>query len=247
MKMKRVRRLGIVAMMTVAGAVTAAAQDNVEATLSADVVSQYVWRGTKCGDVSVQPTLSVGYKGLSLTAWGSSELAPRTGTDYPSELDLTLAYAAGGFNVGVTDYWFTAGSDEAGRYFMYNTHSTNHMFEANVGYDFGPVSVQWYTFFAGDDYRKIGSDGTADRAYSSYVELAAPFTLGGLDWSAAVGASPFKTTLYGNDDFAVTNVSLRATKDIKVTPTFSVPVFAQVAANPAAQAAYFVFGLTLRP
>lgn len=245
--MKRLGKLGIAAMMTVAGAVTAAAQDNVEATLSADVVNQYVWRGTKCGDVSVQPTLGVSYKGFSLTAWGSTELAPKTGADYPSELDLTLAYAAGGFNVGVTDYWFSAGSDAAGRYFMYSTHSTNHLFEANVGYDFGPLSVQWYTVFAGDDYRKPGDDGSAERAYSSYVELAAPFTLGKLDWKAAVGASPFKTTLYGNDNFAVTNVSLRATKDITVTPTFSIPVFAQVAANPAAQSAYFVFGLTLRP
>ena len=82
-KMKRLGKLGIAAMMTVAGAVTAAAQDNVEATLSADVVNQYVWRGTKCGDVSVQPTLGVSYKGFSLTAWGH-----RTGAEDRRRLSL---------------------------------------------------------------------------------------------------------------------------------------------------------------
>ena len=48
-----------------------AAQDRVEATVQADVVSRYIWRGQDLGDVSLQPTLGLAYKGLSLTAWGS--------------------------------------------------------------------------------------------------------------------------------------------------------------------------------
>lgn len=244
--MKRVKRLGMLVMM-MAATMTVGAQDNVEASISADVVNQYIWRGTKCGEASFQPTLGVSYKGLSLTAWGSTEMAPKDNSNYLTEFDLTLGYSIGGFNIGVTDYWFSGGSDAAGRYFMYESHRTNHMFEANIGYDFGPVSVQWYTIFAGDDYKKVADDGTIDRAYSSYVEVAAPFKLGGLDWNAAVGASPMKTELYGNESFAVTNVSLKASKDIVVTPTFSIPVFAQVVANPEAQASYFVFGFTLKP
>lgn len=244
--MKNVRRLGIAAIMAIAGAVTAGAQDKVEATVSADLVNQYIWRGAKCGDASVQPTLGVSYKGLSLTAWGSTELTPNDNT-YPTEFDLTLGYAVGGFNIGITDYWFSAGGDAAGRYFRYNSHATNHQFEANIGYDFGPVAIQWYTIFAGDDYKKAADDGSLERAYSSYVELSAPFSLGGLDWNAAVGASPLKTQLYGNESFAVTNVSLKASKDIVITPTFSVPVFGQIVANPASQQAYLVFGFSLRP
>ena len=244
--MKRVKRLGMLVMM-MAATMTVGAQDNVAATVSADVVNQYIWRGTQCGEASIQPTLGVSYKGLSLTAWGSTEMAPKSGTPYCSEFDLTLGYSVGGFNVGVTDYWFSRGGDAAGRYFMYESHRTNHMFEANIGYDFGPVSVQWYTIFAGDDYKKVADDGTIDRAYSSYVEVAAPFTLGGLDWNAAIGASPLKTQLYCNDGFAVTNISLKASKDIVVTPSFSIPVFAQVVANPADQKSYFVFGFTLKP
>ncbi len=47
--------------------------------------------------------------------------------------------------------------------------------------------------------------------------------------------------------FAVTNVSLKATKDIKITKSFSVPVFAQIAANPSSEKAYLVVGFTLQP
>ena len=40
-------------------------------TIGADLVSQYIWRGQNLGDFSLQPTLGVGYKGISLSAWGS--------------------------------------------------------------------------------------------------------------------------------------------------------------------------------
>jgi len=45
----------------------------------------------------------------------------------------------------------------------------------------------------------------------------------------------------------VTNLALKATKDIKVTDTFSIPVFAQLTANPRTEKAYLVVGLTLQP
>ena len=122
------------AMMLVASA-TAIAQDEIETTISADVVSSYIWRGQDLGSVSLQPTLGVGYKGLTLTAWGSTGL---TNPDDTKEFDLTLAYTIGGLNIGITDYWFNKdGLDPEGRYFKYDAHGTNHVFEANIGYDFG--------------------------------------------------------------------------------------------------------------
>ena len=226
-------------MGLVAG-VTAHAEDGVETTVAADVVSQYIWRGQDLGDVSLQPTLGVGYKGLSLTAWGSVGLTDPSDT---KEFDLTLAYSAGGFNIGITDYWFNAGLDPEARYFKYDAHGTNHLFEANVGYDFGFASLQWFTNFAGND--GVNKDGK--RAYSSYFEAAVPFKLATVDWTATAGAVPFATTSYGTTGFAVTNLSLKATKDIKVTDSFSIPVFGQIAANPCAQKAYLVFGFTLQP
>ena len=215
-----------------------AAQDRVEASVQADVVSQYIWRGQDLGGVSVQPSLGVSYKGLSLAAWGSVGLANSADT---KEFDLTLSYKVGGLNIGVTDYWFNT-PDE--RYFNYSAHSTSHVFEANVGYDFGLLAVQWYTNFAGND----GANGSGERAYSSYFELSAPFSLAGCDWLAAAGAVPYATDFYADaGGFAVTNVSLKAAKDIRVTDSFSLPLFASVAANPSSGRAYFVAGFTLRP
>ena len=231
----------IVLMATmIATVMCATAQDKVEATISGDIVSSYIWRGQDLGSAAVQPTLGVGYKGLSLTAWGSYGLVNTADT---KEFDLTLAYTTGGFNIGITDSWFDRGGlDPKGRYFKYDAHGTNHVFEANVGYDFGPLSLQWYTNFAGNDYKADGK-----RAYSSYVEVSVPFHLAAIDWTAAVGAAPFESVQYVTTGFAVTNLSLKATKDIKVTDTFSIPVFGQVVGNPCSQKAYLVFGFTLHP
>ena len=215
-----------------------AAQSKVEYVLQADIVSQYIWRGQDLGDVSLQPTLGLAYKGLSLTAWGSIGLSDPGNT---KEFDLTLAYRIGGLNIGVTDYWFNTPND---RYFSYAAHKTSHVFEANVGYDFGPLAVQWFTNFAGND--GLNKDG--NRAYSSYVELSAPFNLAGCQWTGTVGAVPYATSFYAETNgFAVTNVSIKAMKDIRITKSFSLPLFAAVTANPSTEKAYFVFGLTLRP
>lgn len=221
-------------------AATAQESESVETTIAADVVNQYIWRGVDAGNVSLQPTLGVAYKGLSLTAWGSVGLTESSDT---KEFDFTLGYTTGGLNVGITDYWFSVGQDPDARYFKYDAHGTNHVFEAFVGYDFGVVSAQWYTNFAGND--GVNKDGK--RAYSSYFEVNAPFRLATCEWTATLGAVPYATTTYGTTGFAVTNIGLKATKDIKFTDAFSVPVFAGVIGNPCAQKAYLVFGFTLKP
>ena len=236
--MKKIGKVLILVCGLVAMVNTAKAQDKPEVSVSADFVNQYIWRGQDLGDISVQPTLGVAYKGLSITAWGSVGLSDNEDI---KEFDLTLSYSLGNFNIGITDYWFNTPND---RYFSYAAHKTSHVFEANIGYDFGLCALQWYTNFAGND----GVNKSGDRAYSSYVELSAPFKLGGADWTAAVGAVPYATSFYGEaGGFAVTNVSLKASKDINITKTFSVPVFAGIYANPSTEKAYLAFGFTLRP
>jgi len=219
---------------------TATHAQEIETTIATDVVNEYIWRGQDLGNVSIQPTLGVGYKGLSLTAWGSVGLSEPLDT---KEFDLTLGYTLGKLNVGITDYWFNAGLDPLNRYLKYDAHGTNHLFEANVGYDFGIASVQWFTNFAGND----GANKDGERAYSSYLEVVVPFNIAMVDWTATAGAVPFATDFYGTSGFAITNLSLRATKEIAVTNSFSIPVFAQVTTNPCSQKAYLAFGITLHP
>lgn len=230
--------LSAMAIGMIAFATPTKAQDNVSATISADIVNQYIWRGQDLGDVSLQPSLGLSYKGLSLTGWGSVGLSDKEDT---KEFDITASYTVGKFHAGITDYWFNTPID---KYFSYSAHNTSHVFEGNIGYEFGKFSLNWYTNFAGND----GVNKSGDRAYSSYVEANVPFALGGLNWNATIGAVPYATSFYQEaNGFAVTNVSLKATKDIRVSDSFSIPVFAGITANPSSEKAYLLFGFTLRP
>ena len=215
------------------------AQDKVEATISADIVSQYIWRGQELGNASFQPSLGIAYKNLSLSAWGSVGLVDASDT---KEIDLTLAYTLGSLNIGITDYWVNDGLDPKNRYFKYDAHGTNHLFEAKIGYDFGVVAFQWYTNFTGND----GTNKDGKRAYSSYFEISAPFKLATCDWVATTGFVPYATDFYDTSGFSMTNLSLRATKDIKVTNSFIIPIFGELSANPCSQKAYLTFGFTLK-
>ena len=228
------KRLLTIVLLSVA-CMVAAAQEKVEATVASDFVSQYVWRGQELGGVSMQPSLGIAYKGLELTAWGSVGM---TDPDDDTEIDIMASYSIGRMNIGVTDYWVNSPEQ---RYFLYDAHRTSHVFEANVGYDLGVASIQWYTNFAGND----GENNSGKRAYSSYAEATVPFSLGGCDWEAAVGVVPHASTFYDTSGLAVTNLSVKATKDIALSSHFSLPVFAQLAANPCTQKAFLVFGITL--
>ena len=212
----------------------------VEGEMSVDFVNQYIWRGQDLGNVSVQPTLGIGWKGLSLSAWGSVGLTSASDT---KEFDLTLGYENSGFNIGITDYWFNAGLDARNRYFMYKAHKTNHVFEGNIGYDFGFLNLQWFTNFAGND----GANKDGKRAYSSYFEVSAPFSFVKCDWTATVGAVPYATDFYGTTGFAITNISLQASKSFDIKDKVSIPVFAGITANPCSQKAYLTVGFAIQP
>lgn len=208
----------------------------IETTVGADIVSRYIWRGCDLGEAAIQPTLDVSAAGFGLTLWGSTGIVNWTDT---KEFDITLSYGVAGLSVGVTDYWFNVGPEPYGRYFKYGKGTTNHVLEAFVGYDFGFASITWNTNFAGNDYKADGSS-----AFSSYCELAAPFSLGGAEWTAAFGIVPFESPLYGTDGFAVTNISLTGSKELPITESFCLPISAGLTINPCTEMAYFTFGLS---
>ena len=213
------------------------AQDKVEVELGADLVSSYIWRGQDSGGVSVQPSLSVSYKGFSLGAWGSVGFDKKD----DKEIDLILGYGYKGFSISVTDYWY-AYYDEQNSFFKFDAHDTHHQFEAQIGYDFDICSINWYTIFAGSD----GVKPNGKRAYSSYIQLSAPFKLGGVDWTTEVGATPWATDSYEDaTGFAVCDLSVSASKDIPITSSFSLPIFAKFTFNPASENAYATFGFSL--
>ena len=213
---KNLKKWVLLLITAIALPVSSMAQDKVEFGVGADVVSKYIWRGTDLGGPSVQPSLSVAYKGLSLTAWGSIGFD----SEDDKEVDLTLAYETGNFSLSVTDYW-------------YPEYSGAHTFEAQIGYDFGLLAANWYTNFAGDD-----------EEYASYISLIAPFSLIGLDWEAEVGATPWGTDYYGTDKFSVCDLSLGASKEFNIGKSFSTTLFAKATYNPTIEKFYATIGIS---
>lgn len=239
--MKKIARklIGLTIGIIIGATTVANAQEKWEASVGADLVSSYIWRGQDLGGVSIQPSISIAKSGFSLTAWGS------VGFDKPDyaegkdlqEIDLTLGYEIKGFSIAVTDYYL----NEESKYFNYSSHSSPHVFEATLGYDFGPVALCWNTNFAGNDYYK--ADGK--RAYSTYIEASAPFKISGIDFCAEVGLTPWEGMYSEGSDFCVTNLGIKAAKDIQITKSFTIPVFAKLTFNPRTEGAYFAFGLSL--
>lgn len=231
--------------------------DTVEAYIDAELVSQYLFRGREQGGISIQPMGCVSWQGLTLKAWGS------VGFDHKDAKDirLTLGYEYGGFNIGVIDYW-TTGIDPDNRFFHFEEKGA-HRLEANIGYSWKYGTVQAYTIFWGNDYKSSGQ-----KAYSTYLELSVPFSLGGIDWKATVGGTPFEsagttkkmqreTADYGLEDYimkdhlyaegpACVMGSLRATRKAHIG-NWTLPVFAEVSANPYLQTAHFLVGMTIAP
>ena len=217
-------------------AVVSPLRAEIEVAVGADVVSEYIFRGVKCGDAAIQPSLAVSAGGFEVSAWGSIGVVNFLDT---KEMDLTLSYSLAGASIGVTDYWFSVGGDPAGRYFKYKEDATNHIFEAFFGYDFGFASISWYTNFYGNDFKADGS-----KAFSSYCELAAPFSAFGADWTATLGFVPMESPLYGTDGFGVTNISLTAEKALDITESFSLPISAGLTFNPSSEMAYLILGIS---
>lgn len=254
--MKKIFALALVAITFLPTAVSA--QDEFEATVSADLVSRYMWRGVDQAGVSLQPNLKLAWKGLSLNVSNNTPLEKYGGV---MDIDVTLGYSLFGFNIGVTDYW-TADVDPRNRYFYYGGEmECPHQLEGNIGYTCKYGSLQAYTMFYGNDYKIDGS-----RAYSTYIELSVPFRLGGLDWDVRAGVTPMESAgytyqekvvtesgktktytrgewLYG-ESFTCNLASVRATKNLEFKH-FKVPVYVELHTNPYLQRANLVLGVSI--
>ena len=164
---------------------------------------------------------------------------------------VTLAYKFGkaGPTLTVADLWWEG--EGAYKYFNFKSHETGHHFEAGLAYTLPvekfPLSVAWYTMFAGKD-KKLNDSGELKQNYSSYLELNYPFSVKNVDLNVTCGAVPYKAEgIYTNSGFAVTNVALKGMTEIKINDKFSLPIFAQAIWNPCVEDAFLVFGVTLRP
>lgn len=215
------------------------AQKEIKFDVGADIVSSYVWRGIKTADASIQPSLSLGYGDFSLSSWASTNITG--GTNY-KEVDFTAAYSKSGFTTALTDYWWDG--EGSLRYFSSPNQGAGHMLEATLGYELQgsfPLSLSWNTFFAGNGNKKENGDNS----FSTYVELGYPFKVGDIDLGISTGFTPWESVIYGTDGFKFTSIQLKAAKSIKITDSYSLPIFGSIITNPHQEDIHFVFGITI--
>lgn len=223
---------------------TAQEKKGIEIGLGTDVVSSYIWRGSYNAGASIQPSVALKAGSFSLTAWGSVDF---TSSDY-KEIDLTAAYTIKGFTFTLVDYYWTGSPTTASlpdrKYFHFGSDSP-HMIEIGGAYNFGekfPLTLSWNTMLFGNDKDAV----TGDQNYSTYAEVSYPFSVKGVDMSAWVGITPWETrNMYGTTGFAVCNVGLGATKAIRFSDRFSLPIFTRVIWNPAKEDVNLVGGFTI--
>ena len=189
-------------------------------SVGVDVVSSYVWRGTKFSGPAVQPYLEFGKGGFAIGSWGSFGFG-----DEVSEADLYVSYAFDfGLSLGVTDYYY-----QGTPYFRYSTDSASHAFEVNAGYELAD-----FTISANYIVNDASQGGPANAGSDLYFELGYSFG----DFDVFVGAGDGWHTSDG--EFNVCNVGILVTKEIK-----SIPVFGSVILNPEKESFDIVVGFSL--
>lgn len=202
-----------------------------EVYIKADLVSEYIWRGIKTGNTSFQPEIGATWRGLSLSAWGSTEFR-----DGNKEVSLFLKYKEKQWEFTLMDCFYQAEGFH-GKYFNYALHT----YEAGIHYTMSkklPLTISWYTYFAGNDYLPNGN-----RAWSSYLLLNYPFQVKGVDLKLQAGLTPWEGT-YGKNA-CINNIGLTVSKAIQITDKFSLPIFGSVIVNPYDEHVFFVMGLSL--
>lgn len=201
---------------------TAAAQ---EISTGVDLYSTYVFRGVAFSGPAVQPYVEFSAGGFSIGAWGSQGIDGSAADGYTGfqEMDLYAAYEFDfGLSLGITDYYYP-GSE----YF----DGESHAFELNVGFEIENFSL------AGN-YILNEAAGAGSAGSDLYFE--AGLSLGAADLFVGAGDGWHSS----DGDFALVNVGLSTSKEIKITDTFSIPLSGAVILNPDTEQFYVVVGVS---
>ena len=198
-------------------------------SVGGDLVSSYLWRGTKFGTgPAIQPYVELGLGNFSIGGWGSYCFT----TDEAAEADLYFSYGFDfGLSIGMTDYYFP-GSD----YFDYSTATGSHAFEINLGYEYEGLSL-------GANYFVNEAGGAGTMGGDMYFEAAYSFDSFGFLLGAGNGWHTMEADP-DESDFNVCNIGVTASTEIKVTDSFSIPVNGALILNPDTEQFHVVVGIS---
>lgn len=212
------------------------AQTDIDSTstrvkVATDIYSRYVWRGSDYfNSPCIQPDLQFYlYKNyLGIGTWGSFST-----TNQPiQETDLYAFAIYKGFQLYIYDYFYLNLTTN-NRYFDYKPKTTGHTLSCDISYTFSEKHP--FTLLA--SYNFWGND----KQNSAYFELSYEFKkeqikcfCGG---TTSDGWYAYKA--------GICNIGISATKEIKVTETFTFPLKIECIVNPIRENIYLIAGISL--
>ncbi|MCF6213483.1 MAG: hypothetical protein L3J45_05600 [Flavobacteriaceae bacterium] len=206
----------------------------------ADFQSRYIWRGIQFGgnSASAQPYLEVSSGKFTFAAWAAYSLG---GINQFQETDLYVTYApSDNLSFTITDYFFPEEGTQSS-YFTYK-NGTGHVYEFTLAYasEDSPIGFTLATNFAGAD-----KNGTK-QSYSTYLELNYSKTVNEVDYSLfAGGVVGDKGGYYLTSGSGLINLGLSASKNIKLSSTYSLPINTALIFNPDQGNIFITFGFSL--
>ena len=187
-------------------------------SVGADIVSNYIWRGSKFGKgPAVQPTVEFTAGSFTLGAWGSYCFSD----DEAPEADLYTSFGLGPVTLGMSSYYFPGTA-------FFKTE--NHAFEINGGLEKGifSLSANWIV--------NKGAGSSGNDLYFEAGILAGKVNL-------FAGAGNGWHTPDGKFNFC--NIGVTSVKEITISENLTIPLSGSVILNPASEQFHIVVGISL--
>jgi hypothetical protein len=238
-----------------------------DASIGADLMSRYVWRGSQLSTAPVfQPSFEVSAFGVSLGAWGSYSFhGYRDGAE--ADIYISYSFMDDMFTATITDYFLPSDTTSSQKYFNFDEDETGHVLEGTLsfnGTENFPLSVLVATNFYGADAIRTNDDETDAEnfnqkdgiQYSTYVEASYAFKVKDIDMSAFIGGVITKpkeadedTGYEGESGFygrtsGVCNLGITGSKELKITEKYAMPIQASFITNPMSGDVFMVFGIS---
>ncbi|MBX3008108.1 MAG: hypothetical protein KF816_08795 [Melioribacteraceae bacterium] len=214
-----------------------------EITLGTDFVSRYVWRGFDLGGnaPSIQPSIEFTKGGFTAGFWGAYSFANPTNLE---EIDIYASYrfslgeSGSALSLGIIDYTNPNSGTRIGSFANYDDPSGPgaHYIEVSAGIsgpESFPISLALNMFVHNVQDNPI------------YFELGYSTSVGEVPVSLFLGGTPSDNAYYGTTGFSLINIGFSVSKEIKITDSFSLPVFGTVSLNPASENLFYVLGISL--
>ena len=214
-----------------------------------DVASAYAWRGNLLvSGANFQPNIEFDAGPFAIGAWNCTDFHG----DY-KELDLYTSITAGQVTFTFTDYYTP--EDASAKYGNYKNDETSHTFEFSVDWasEFG-LDASMNVLLYGADKKYWLEDDDPDEAtknaFGTYFEIGYTGSIKDVDFRPCVGMVFNQSTWYGDGTGThkgvnVVNIGVKASKEIKITEHFSLPVYACFGYNPQANDVAALAGFTI--